>query len=107
MKYVKRSNIDIFHYHLESLFVEIDKHSVNYRKNIIICLLYHSPNTDPDAFLHSLSRLLEKLDNKNKTLYLMGDFNINLLNADTHTFTADFIELMFSHYFVALINKAT
>ena len=107
VKYVKRSNLDIFDDYLESLFVEIDKQSVNCIKNIIIGVLYRPPNTDPDAFIQSLSPLLEKLDNENKTLYLMGDFNVNLLNADTHKFTADFVELMFSHYFMPLINKAT
>ena len=107
VKYLRRSDLDIFDNHLESLFVEIDKQSVNCRRNVIVGVLYRPPNTDPDAFIQSLTPLLEKLDNENKTLYLMGDFNVNLLNADTHKFTSDFIELMFSHYFMPLINKAT
>ena len=59
VKYVKRSDLDIFDDHLESLFVEIDKQSVNCIKNIIISVLYRPPNTDPDAFTQSLSPLLE------------------------------------------------
>ena len=30
----------------------------------------------------------------------MGDFNINLLNYDSHSETNDFINLMISHYFL-------
>ena len=37
----------------------------------------------------------------------MGDFNINLFNYDSHTKTADFINLMFSYSYAPFINKPT
>ena len=39
--------------------------------------------------------------------YLLGDFNINLLNCNTNKATSDFIDLLFSHNFIPLINKPT
>ena len=37
----------------------------------------------------------------------MGDFNINLLNADTHRLTSDFLQCLYSFMFMPLINKPT
>ena len=37
----------------------------------------------------------------------MGDFNINLFNYDSHTKTADLINLMFSYSYSPFINKPT
>ena len=35
----------------------------------------------------------------------MGDFNINLINYDSHMETQDNIDAMFEHSFIPLINK--
>ena len=37
--------------------------------------------------------------------FLFGDFNINILNADSHVPTNDFIDLMYSNGFYPLISK--
>ena len=37
----------------------------------------------------------------------MGDFNINLTNYGSHTETQDYIDAMFQHSFMPLINKPT
>ena len=42
--------------------------------------------------------ILKKLQKENKSLLIMGDFNINLVNYDSHPETNDFINLMVSHY---------
>ena len=39
--------------------------------------------------------------------FLFGDFNINILNADSHVPTNDFIDLMYSNGFYPLISKPT
>ena len=45
-----------------------------------------------------MDNTLQKLEKSNKTIFVMGDFNINLLNYDGHTGTNDFINSMVSHY---------
>ena len=44
---------------------------------------------------------------KNKHCYIMGDYNINLLNYENHQPIADFIDPRHSNSFVSLINKPT
>ena len=41
-----------------------------------------------------------------KTAYLLGDYNINLLNTDKHAASQDFVYILFSHSFFPDYNKA-
>ena len=47
-----------------------------------------------------LNELLDKLSKENKTILLIGDFNINLLNYDIHPRTNEFLDFLSSHYFL-------
>ena len=63
---------------LESTFAEI---CLTNRKNIIIGCIYKHPHLDIDLFNNEfLSALLKKTSKENKTIILLGDFNINLLS---------------------------
>ena len=59
------------------------------------------------SFVHEMSNLLSLLQQTNKLVYIMGDYNINLLNVHTHIFTADFTDMMYSYLFFPLITKPT
>jgi len=62
------------------VFVEI----VNEKgRNIVIGCIYRHPTFDLDSFNIMYSDLSEKINSENKEIVLMGDFNINLLNADS------------------------
>ena len=37
------------------------------------------------------------IDHQVKQCYMMGDFNINLINYGSHTETQDYIDAMFQH----------
>ena len=43
----------------------------------------------------------------NKQVFIMGDFNVNLLNYDTHTATNDFANSLFSNNFLPCIDQPT
>jgi hypothetical protein len=47
------------------------------------------------------------ISKENKLCYLMGDFNLNLLNHHTHQLTAEFLDIMFGHMFFPLITLPT
>ena len=47
-----------------------------------------------------LNKLLDKLSKENKTIFLLGDFSINLLNYDIHPPTNEFLDSLLSHYFL-------
>ena len=40
--------------------------------------------------------VLEKVQQENKLLYLVGDYNINPLNVDPHSFTTDSNDTIYS-----------
>ena len=47
-----------------------------------------------------LNELLDKLSKENKTIFFLGDFNINLLDYDIHPPTNEFLDSLSSHYFL-------
>ena len=57
--------------------------------------------------LLTMFTLIEKANTENKYCFLLGDFNINLLNYDTHTQTEDFINTLNSYFFEPHIIKPT
>ena len=67
---------------LESIFIEI----INKKgKNTIVGCIYKHPKLAIDEFNnHFLSPMPEKVSFENKEVYLMGDFNVNLLNYESN-----------------------
>ena len=47
-----------------------------------------------------LNELLDKLSTENKIIFLLRDFNINLLNYDIHLPTNEFLDSLSSHNFL-------
>ena len=108
LNYIKRDDLSIFIPHeMETIFVEIQyKRS----KPIIVGVIYRPntlPRADLDMFISNLLEIQSKISNENKTSYLMGDYNINLLNFGTHTKTNEFIDDVISQGFLPYILKPT
>lgn len=74
-------------------------------KNYLFCCAYRHPNSDVDVFTSHLQSILPKL--ANKQVFIMGDFNVNLLHYDEHAPTNDFINNLFSCNFLPCINHPT
>jgi len=47
--------------------------------------------------------VLGKLLRDNKTCYIMGDINLDLLNNENHNATGEFLDGLYSHLFFPLI----
>ncbi len=92
---------------IESVFIEIKKHAINSDKDCIVGIIYKPLNGNIQEFTNTIILIINKTNRNNKILYLMGDFNINLLNADTHGPTNDFINNMYAKSMFPLINKPT
>ena len=106
-KYVRRNDLTINCEYAECLFIEI-LNSVEYHcDNVLVGVAYRPPNTSIEQFVNIMSPLLDGLRKESKPCYLMGDFNINLLNADSHVHTGEFLEMMYSNSFTPLITKPT
>ena len=91
---------DIF----ESVFIEI---CTPIGKNIIIGVIYRPPNNKFEIFENAMNELLNKIDRENKICYLMGDFNIDLLQSETCDIANKFSEQLFTSCFYPIITKPT
>ena len=86
---------------LESNFIEI---ITSKKTNIIIGCIYRHPNTDLDEFNELyLNVLLEKLNKENKSIFLLGDFNVDLLKYDKNSLTNEFLDSLSSHFFYLIL----
>ena len=84
---------------IESIFVDISPHPLTQNKCVTLGVIYRPPNTDVRNFLENMSTILANLKDINRTVYIMEDFNLNLINISEHIPTSDFVELMFSYSF--------
>ena len=92
---------------IEAIFVDVSPRPLTQNKCVILGVIYRLPNTDVRNFLENMSTILANLKDINRTVYIMGDFNLNLINISEHIPTSDFVELMFSYSPPPLINKPT
>ena len=90
---------------MESNFIEI----VNPRKpNIIVGVIYRHPSSDLTDFnCNFLNKLLENISKERKSIFLLGDFNANLLNYNEHNQTNEFLDSLASNSFIPLILQPT
>ena len=105
--YQKRPDLTQDNKLYESIFVEIDKDVFHKNRNVIIGVIYRPPDKDLGMFNENINDLFDTLSGERKYCYLMGDFNINLLNFDKHAETTSFVDLLHAHSFVSLINRLT
>ena len=54
-----------------------------------------------------MKQTLTKLNDEKKQVVHMGDYNLDLLNHNTHSLTEEFLELNFSNYMLPTCTKPT
>jgi len=108
VKYKRRQDLnDIVSNTAEGVFIEIPKTEFKTRKNLIIGEIYRPPNTSINIFREEMESLIRKMEGENVYFYMLGDYNINLLNCENHGDTNDFLNTLYSHYCIPLINRPT
>ena len=90
---------------LESTFIEI----VNPKKsNIVVGVIYRHPSMDLTDFnCNYLNKLLENISKEQKSIFLLGDFNVNLLNYNEHNQANEVLDSLASNSFIPLILQPT
>ena len=77
-------------------------------RQCVALLIYRPPNTDMTRFIEHITQIIKSMKTDKKQCYIMGDFNINLLNYDTHQETrACYVDTMFSNACIPLISRPT
>ena len=101
--YKPRNGLNVYKkFELESTFVEI----INPKKlNISFGVIYKLPSMDVTDFnQNNLNGLLDKISKKEKKIiFLLGDFNIKLLNYNQHRPTNDFLDSLISNSLLSYI----
>ena len=101
---VERTELKAKNDEFESVWIEITNAN---SKNVICGCVYRHPRNDLSYFLHYIDSTLSKLSRENKEIYFCGDFNIDLLNTDSHKESADFHSLLSSNSLLPLIIHPT
>ena len=72
------------------------------KQNMLIGVVYRPPNTDMTRSTEHITLILKSMKTDRKQCYIMEDFNINLLNNDTHQETPDYVDTLFfqMHVFI-------
>ena len=107
IRYNLHNDMKIFNEYCESFFIEVEKSQFAFGKNIIVGVMYRPPNTDMKEFNEIIKDLLENIKRENKVCYLMDDYNIDLLNIESHSPTSDYNDIMYSNGFIPLITCPT
>ena len=84
---------------MKSTFIEI----ANPRKSNIIVGVNHPSMDLADFNYNYLNKLLENTSKEQKYIFLLGDFNVNLLNYNEHNETNEFFDSLASNSFIPLI----
>ena len=106
MKYKERKDLKVYKpKELEFIFTEI----INKKdKNCIIGCIYKHPKMSVQEFDETyMSKIFVKVSHENKDIFLLGDFNINLLHYESHKQTATFLDNIYSNNFSPSINIPT
>jgi hypothetical protein len=97
---------------LETIFIEV---SINKHSKIIIGSLYRPGTAHPNLTvneLHSefsemLSNLCSEILNMNRTVYMLGDFNLDVLKYGADKSATEYVDLLFSYGLLQLVTNPT
>ena len=87
----------------QALWIEI--HLTN-STNMICGVIYRQHNS-PERFQEYFDETIERLSHSGKPIYLMGDFNINLLRSETCNYAQNFLLSLQSFNLIPTIDKPT
>ena len=97
---------------VETIFVEV---TTPKKKKLIVGSVYRpnskyvalSEKTQFNLFLDNLSNVLADLAEKELDSFILGDFNLDVLKYNSNEFVSEYIDNVFSHGFLQLVNKPT
>ena len=95
---------NLTHSTYENLFIKFPLPNGSYYTAGVI---YRPPGHDLEEFNKDFSLLIAAITKKSKDVFILGDFNIDLLKAQDHTHTSNFLDLLSSNHFLPSIIKPT
>ena len=87
--------------HIEALFLEIIQPI-----KFIVGIIYRPPNSNVSDFFSSIEEIISTISAARLPTYIMGDFNINILNHNDNN-VQNFVNIFHSYSFFSTISKPT
>lgn len=91
----------------ESIFVETDGKPRGSNRKYLIGEIYRPPNLPTEPFIEEFNKLLEYCNTLDHIVYIMGDFNIDLLKYPNGKSSRDFLNTVINFSFIPLLNCPT
>ena len=98
----ERPNLSYFDEDCETVLIEMENGHQLQNHHVIIGVIYRPPNQDTSPFNDKMSNIVNVVRRENKTCYFLEDYNINILNYESHIQTAQFVDMMSSNVFCHL-----
>ena len=99
----ERKDLSISKNDNEVLSIEI----TNKTKNVILSSVYRPPDSSLRELKSSLKPIFDNYRRNSKDLYLVGNFNINLLDYENNVKIKNIVNFAFQNSLIPLINKRT
>ena len=99
-----RTDLSVTDKEFETVWVEIKNIK---SKSILCCGAYRHPSSSSERFTEHIETILHNLARENKNIFILGDFNINLLNCVNHPASENFLNMMNSNYLLPYILQPT
>ena len=90
---------------IETAFIEVDRGHLGTSNNVMIGVIYRPPDKDMGQFNDLISDILSVIKAEGKSCFLLGDYNINLLNTESQSLTREFVNTMYSFSMFPNITK--
>ena len=104
LTFTERDDLSAYTNDYESMWIEIDSPKQN---DILCSVFYRHPNTSLNSFLKEFYKTLDITSKESKFCIIMEDFNINLINYESHHTTEEYVNTLNSYSFQPLITHPT
>ena len=98
----KNKNLSKCTVNIETCVVELEYLGKKY----VIIALYRPCQGSKNDFIQELDQIINSIDLKNCTVFVVGDFNLNLLDIE-NSHTVEFASKLLANSFISLIDKPT
>ena len=103
ISYKVRNDFQDQNNYLETTIIEI----ILADRNVLVGCAYSAPNINHSDFLEAIENLMQNITRENKTSFIGGDLNVNLLSFGSVNQVNHFVDLMISNKMIPTISKPT
>ena len=89
----------------EDLWISLNSKKLH--RKIIIATIYRHPSSDAKPFIEALNSTLLEPKILNLTIFLLGDFNINISQSCRSPTAQNYLDMLSSHALYPTINRPT